>query len=157
MSSAIKLGEILIQHALAAFDLMGADEGMTGARKIFEWIQRNNERTFSQRNCFEANKGTFKKVANMQASINVLKEHFIIRELTLEKKRGKPSRMFEVNPEITLKEQKSIRNIRNRKVTSGYCEYCEPFSAREKKQKMDFEQLPPKPVHKTRNSDAEFF
>ena len=149
MEMALLLTTVLIPHALAAFDLMGADEGMSGARKILNWICKNTLSKFSGRDCFEATKGTFKKVSVMETSLTVLREHFIIRELPPEKKPGRPTTLFEVNPGLKFNEPKPLRNIRktpdkdnnstlethsqysqNSKKTTvdSFCEYCEPFS-----------------------------
>jgi hypothetical protein len=133
MGMALGLADVLIPHALAAFDLMGADEGMSGARKIFNWICRKDLTEFSSRDCFEATKGTFKKAHVMEVPITVLTEHFIIRERPPEKRRGRPSIVFEVNPELKLKESKPIRNIRKTPQSDPFCEYCEPFSGSEEK------------------------
>jgi hypothetical protein len=161
MEMVLLLTSVLIPHALAAFDLMGADEGMSGARKILNWIHKNSLSEFSGRDCFEATKGTFKKVSVMETSLTVLKEHFIIRDLPPEKKPGRPSIMFEVNPGIKLKEPKTLRNIRktlnednsitpephsqysqNSKNTpeDPFCEYCEPFSGIEQSNSPEVEQ-----------------
>ena len=130
---ALRLTDVLIPHALAAFDLMGADEGMSGARKILTWICRKNLTEFSSRDCFEATKRTFKKVAVMEVSITVLKEHFIIRERPSEKRVGRPSTVYEVNPELKLKVPKPVRNIRKTPQSDPFCGYCERFSGIEEK------------------------
>jgi len=133
MGMALGLADVLIPHALAAFDLMGADEGMSGARKIFNWICRKDLTEFSSRDCFEATKRTFKKVSVMEISLIVLKEHFIIRERPSEKRPGRPSIVLEVNPELKLKEPKCIRNIRKTPSKDPFCGYCEQFSGSEEK------------------------
>ena len=128
---ALELTDVLIPHALAAFDLMGADDHLAGARKILTWICNNNLSGFSGRDCFEATKGTFKKVDVMEASLNVLKEHFIIRERPSEKRPGRSSIVFEVNPELKSKEPKYVRNIRKTPSKDPFCGYCEQFLGNE--------------------------
>ena len=43
----LNLAALLSRHALAAFDLMGADKDLNSARKVWQWIERNrNESIF---------------------------------------------------------------------------------------------------------------
>ena len=69
----------------------------------------------------------------MEVSITVLKEHFIIRECPSEKRVGRPSIVFEVNPELKSKEPKYVRNIRKTPPKDPFCGYCEQFSGSEEK------------------------
>lgn len=62
MQAAIHIGEILGEHALAVFDMMGADPSMEGARIILYWIQKRLLQTFTFRECHQAHKSRFREL-----------------------------------------------------------------------------------------------
>ncbi len=97
----LNLAALLSRHALAAFDLMGADKDLNSARKVWQWIERNRNESFSARDCFEALKGTFKRMLNINPAFDVLIERHYIFELPHPQKAGRPSKQFNVNPMIT--------------------------------------------------------
>ena len=100
MQIALELASIFSSHALIAFDMMGADKAVEQARKIWRWIERNGQKSFTKRDCFNALKGTFHRVLNMEDPIKVLIERNHIKEIPREKKVGKPSIKYAVNPEL---------------------------------------------------------
>lgn len=100
MKAAIKLGHRLSDHALAVFDLMGADPALDGARVVLAWIKVNRWKCFTFRDCHYAHKSKFKRAKDMEPSIEVLEERHFIREVEKEKKAHRPSRFFDVNPVI---------------------------------------------------------
>jgi len=89
---AITLAAICSEHALAAFDLMGADPNINGAKKIWKWIDKNKYLEFTARNCFDVMKGSFKRMNELQLALDVLVErHYIFPRITRnEKKPGRP-------------------------------------------------------------------
>jgi len=104
MNSAIHIAEALSSHALAAFDLMGADKALDDARIILRWIKRLGNKSFSFRDAHYAHKNRFKRAHLMDDAINILIErHFIRRQRSEEKKHGRPSRIFDVNPTVLAK------------------------------------------------------
>ncbi|MBF0292851.1 MAG: DUF3987 domain-containing protein [Nitrospinae bacterium] len=100
MSRALSLGAVYSQHALAVFDLIGADESLDAARRVYRWIQRTQPKTFTGRDCFDALKGHFKNMAALEPGLSTLAERSIIRALDRERKPGRPSQKFAVNPRI---------------------------------------------------------
>ena len=98
---ALELASIFSSHALIAFNMMGADKTLGQARKVWRWIERNRHESFSKRDCFNALKGTFHRVPNIEAPLKVLIERNHIREIQKVKKVGKPSIKYAVNPELS--------------------------------------------------------
>ncbi|MBJ7597734.1 DUF3987 domain-containing protein [Candidatus Nephthysia bennettiae] len=100
VQAAIRLGRYLIQHALAAFDLMEADPNLTMARRLLKWIAAKELRSFSRRDCFEAMKGRIRRVEGLDPILNVLEVHCCIRRRHQEPRgRGRPpAPIFDVNP-----------------------------------------------------------
>ncbi len=100
MSSAIKIGHYFSKHAQAVFDLMQADPALEGARVILRWIETNRYEYFTFRDCQYAHKNRFKKAKELQGSVDVLLDNYFIIEAEQEKKPGRPSRVFYVNPYV---------------------------------------------------------
>ena len=101
MNNALNIVAVLCEHAQIAFDMMGADVELEAARKVWHWIERNNEPQFTARECFNALKGTFKKMKFIEPAFNVLLERHYIFEQKKENKQGRPSRVFSVNPALS--------------------------------------------------------
>ena len=101
MQRSLELASIFSSHALIAFDIMGSDKALEQARKVWRWIERNRQESFSKRDCFNALKGTFHRVPNIEDPLKVLIERNHIREIQKVKKVGKPSIKYTVNPELS--------------------------------------------------------
>jgi hypothetical protein len=50
----VELGRYLIPHAFAAFYLMKADPTLGVACRVLQWIEEQQVRRFSRRDCFNA-------------------------------------------------------------------------------------------------------
>ena len=99
---AICLSAILIPHTLAAFDLMGADPNLEAARKVWAWVKRQRKKTFTARDCFQALKTPYPKMAMLSPAFEVLMERYtIFNNTSTAKKNGRPSLSFTVNPHLT--------------------------------------------------------
>jgi hypothetical protein len=100
MERAIKLGTALIDHALAAFDLMERDPKFAEAQKILEWIRREGQQTFTLRDCFCAHQGRFKRVDALRPVLALLVEHGYLRLLPKTMAPNRPSEPIAVNPQV---------------------------------------------------------
>src|SRR6266487_3903796 len=54
LTRAIRLAGYLIEHALAVFDLMGADPRVDDARWLLDWIARTGHQQFTRRDAYRA-------------------------------------------------------------------------------------------------------
>jgi hypothetical protein len=101
MNAAIALGEVLSQHALCAFDLMGADSAVDDARKIVDWVKREKITEFSRRDVLRGIR-SFRRSSELDAPIEVLCERGYIRpkQSSTPIPPGRPSALFEVNKEV---------------------------------------------------------
>lgn len=99
MGAALRMAEALSAHALAVFDLMGADPALDGARVVLRWIEREGKQEFTFRDCHYAHKNRYKRTADLEPAIEVLIERHFIRA-RVAKVAHRPSRIFEVNPGI---------------------------------------------------------
>jgi replicative DNA helicase len=102
MANAVAIGRYLIPHAQAVHDLMGLDPGVAEARYVVGWITAKGPRSFSKRDAFEATKGRFKKVEELDPALCLLEERGYIRRRPWERGEGKrgrtPSPIYDVNP-----------------------------------------------------------
>ena len=99
MATALDLAAVASSHAEIAFNLMGADVAIEGARKVWRWIEKGRHESFSKRDCFQALRGTFSRVSDLEPPLDVLDERNYISSFT-QKTGGRPSVVYTVNPEI---------------------------------------------------------
>ena len=104
MRAAINLSTSLIEHAKAAFALMGADDNMVCARHILTWIRRTRSKfspIFTGRECFQALRSSYTRMANINAGLEVLEERYYIFSIPPEPgKVGRHSQWYRVNPAL---------------------------------------------------------
>lgn len=100
MQQALELGSIFSSHALAVFSLMGADKNLEGSRRVWRWIERGRFKSFRKNDCYNALKGSFPRVADIELCLDVLEERNYISS-SKEKKVGRPSIMYAVHPDFT--------------------------------------------------------
>jgi hypothetical protein len=102
MAAALEVGGYLIDHAIAAFDMMGADPRVEAARRIGRWIVANRKATFTKREAFRALRGQamFATIDRLTAGLGALDEHGWVRQLAPERGPGRPPSRYETNPAI---------------------------------------------------------
>ncbi len=102
MKQALEFAAVLSQHALLVFDLMGSDPVLDKARKVWRWIERNQKAAFTARECFQAMKGAFPRMSELDPAFKVLIERSYIWEPPREQgKRGRPTHIFMVHPKLS--------------------------------------------------------
>jgi hypothetical protein len=102
VAAAIQLADYLIDHAMAVFDLMGADPRVDDARWLLEWITRTGKAQFSRRDAHQAARGRFRKATDLEPALALLEEHGYVRRVDADPpgpRGGRPSTpRFLVNP-----------------------------------------------------------
>jgi hypothetical protein len=103
LAGAIRLADYLIDHALAVFDLMGADPRVDDARWLLDWIRRTGQAQFTRRDAHRAApRGRFLKATDLDPALALLEEHGWLRRVDADSpgpKGGRPpSPRFLVNP-----------------------------------------------------------
>jgi replicative DNA helicase len=112
IEAAVGIGGYLIEHALAAFDEVGADPRLDGARRLLRWLQKQARPTFSKRDAHAANRAAFSKASDLDPCLEMLVENDFIREIASEPGVGRPSRRFEVNPKALSRKARNAQNSR---------------------------------------------
>lgn len=100
MLKALSLVEPLQAHALLAFDMMGTDPEIEGARIVLEWMKNNKLEQFTLRECHYKFKYRFRQKKQLTPCINLLVENYYLRQVETKKKSGRPSEIYDVNPFI---------------------------------------------------------
>jgi hypothetical protein len=102
MHAAVAIARYLTDHALAVFDLMGADPALADARYVLDWIERTGAERFTRRELFTAlPRGRFPKVDALAPGMGLLETHGHIRRADQPAPKGRgrpPSPAYEVNP-----------------------------------------------------------
>jgi replicative DNA helicase len=100
--ASVEIAEYLIQHALAVFDAIGEDPGLSDARYVLNWLERHPRECFTVRNLHAAlSRGRFRQVASLEAALAVLQVHGYIRQQPPKETKAsgrKPSPAYDVNP-----------------------------------------------------------
>jgi hypothetical protein len=80
LAGAIRLAGYLTEHALAVFDLMGADPRTDDARWLLDWIARTSTKQFTRRDAHRAApRGRFRKATDLDPPLALLEEHGYLR------------------------------------------------------------------------------
>jgi hypothetical protein len=102
MARALDFACVCESHALAAYDLMGADLALEAARKLWSWIARQRKPEFTFRNAFQALRGSFPRAADLDPAFEVLVERAYVAGKQTPRSVGRPTRIFQVNPSLTM-------------------------------------------------------
>ncbi|MBP2641028.1 MAG: hypothetical protein H6Q66_1979 [Firmicutes bacterium] len=104
MGNAIAIGDYLSQHAVAAYELMGANPVIDMATEIWDYIQTKRLERFSRRDIHAALRGRviFKEARVLVQPLELLVERGCIRVIETEETEGpgRPSEQYEVNQEL---------------------------------------------------------
>ncbi|WP_176772810.1 DUF3987 domain-containing protein [Sporomusa acidovorans] len=111
INNAVKIGSYLIEHAKAAFNIMGDNEDIESAKIFLRWIEKTGVQEFKKRDLFQSIKGSFPRVEMLDAGLSILLDYGYIRKKVSEKnKAGRPSVIYEVNPKYTSQNSQNTQN-----------------------------------------------
>lgn len=102
MENAVKIGKYFLEHAKAAYSLMGADPVNKNAEYLLEAIKRNKLTEFSRRDAMRLCR-RFKTVESLQPVLNRLCEYGYITSKPTEVQNSygrKPSEVYLTNPSL---------------------------------------------------------
>lgn len=98
---AVRLGELLIPHAQAAFRLMGADQGEADAVHLLKWIKAVGLYEFDRAHAHKALEGRFRSVDRLKAAAARLAEwQCISAERHRANAGARPTPYYLVNPRL---------------------------------------------------------
>ncbi len=109
MEQALNLCLLLVDHAIAVFDLMQRDPVMEDAQRLLRWIRREAKPKFSVRDCFCAHQAHFKKVGSLYPAIRLLEQHGYLQLAPCTRATGRPTEIYLVNPQLASPSRESDR------------------------------------------------
>jgi hypothetical protein len=96
---AVRLGKYFLEHAKGAFGEMGANQEITDAKYLLNWIIKSQISEFKKQDCWQSTRGYFREAKRLDATLALLVEYGHVRQVETEgKKLGRPSAVYEVNP-----------------------------------------------------------
>ncbi len=129
MNRAARLIAYFKSHTRKVLAVMDADPRTAGARKIVHWLVNNQVPRFQKRDVYQAMKGTFKTVEQLEPALDLLEKHALIRQERSVDRPGpgrKPSPWYEVNSRVMTLGSHNSHNPQNEQVetNSGNSEDC---------------------------------
>lgn len=100
MRDALQLGYLLIDHARAAFALLGTDAADTDAAAVVRWVKSNQLQSFTRREAQKAQEGRFRSVERLEKAMERLEAGEVVRSTKLRKRGAPPSIAYRVNPRL---------------------------------------------------------
>jgi hypothetical protein len=102
IAAAIEIGQYATIHALAAFEAMRTDKGLSDAQYILRWIERHGKTEFAKSEAQQHGKRRFKQASDIDTPLALLVRHNYIRLRSAAKRGpGRPaSPVYEVNPAL---------------------------------------------------------
>lgn len=97
VTRAVNIAEALGVHAMAAYQVMGADKDLEEARYLWKRIESTGQERISKRDLIRLCHGKFKKAEEMEPAMQVLVEMNYIQRI-YEQTRGKPKECIILNP-----------------------------------------------------------
>lgn len=99
MQNALDLMEVLIDHALSAFNLMGFDQATADAKELYEWIQAQGKVHFTKTEITLAMRHKkVGKLERLQKGLDQLQERNLIKLQKIPTR--KPTTVFRVHPSL---------------------------------------------------------
>jgi putative DNA primase/helicase len=99
MQRAIVLCMRLIPHAIAVFDMVGADPSIEDAKVLWRWIERQGKADFSRSDIHRAFHNRFAKVDRLITALDLLKGRSLIAgPYKIKGTGGRPTLLYRVNP-----------------------------------------------------------
>ncbi len=100
MHRAIQLAWLLVEHARAAFALLGTDEADNDAAFVLRWIRGEAVEEFRQRDAQKAMEGRFRSVERLKKALDRLEAGDVLRGFKRKNQRGPATMIYTVNPRI---------------------------------------------------------
>lgn len=101
---AVALARLLIEHAQAAFGLLGADAVDADAKAIMAWAQEGGRMSFKKSECQKAMEGRFRSVSRLEKAIERLELGDAAKVEKLMNKGARPTTMIRMNPKLFFDE-----------------------------------------------------
>jgi Protein of unknown function (DUF3987) len=115
---AIRLARHYHDHALAAFGLMGEMPTQKLARRLLNWIEREQRKGFTTREAHRTVNARGRSVKEVRAALVLLEEHGYIRRFDTAQGAGRHSEVWETHPDLGTPESKKTTDKTDKKARS---------------------------------------
>jgi hypothetical protein len=118
MARATTLVRYFKDHAKKVYAVMDADPKTAAGRKVLRWIAGQRKARFQKRDAYQALKGTFKTIDDLEPILTLLEKHGYIRSEPSQDRPGpgrKPSPPYQVHPTLLLDHPQNFQNHQNHK------------------------------------------
>lgn len=95
---AVRLADLLVPHAEAAFALMGASDQEGDAVAVLAYLRRHRLETVTRRELQKAMEGRFRSLDRLLLAIKLLQDWHVLGREYKTRGVGRPSNFYEVNP-----------------------------------------------------------
>lgn len=97
---AVKLCQLLICHAHAAFGLLGADGTDADAAAIVKWATDGRLLSFNKSSCQKAMEGRFRTISRLDKAIERLEQGDVVKVEKVPNRGARPTTMIRINPKL---------------------------------------------------------
>ena len=97
VEAAVKIAEFLGVHAMAAYQMMGADETQEDARYLWRRIESTGKDQLTKKEVIHLTHGKFQKAEDMEPALQALIDMGYIRR-EIQKTAGRPKEIIILNP-----------------------------------------------------------
>jgi hypothetical protein len=129
MARAARLIDYFKAHARKVYAVMDADPKTAAARRVLRWIAGQRQPRFQKRDAYQALKGTFRTIDELEPALTLLEKHGYIRPEPGQARAGpgrKPSPYYEAHPDLLRDDAHNPHNPQNGATPpdSGDCGNC---------------------------------
>lgn len=96
----LDLADLLVQHAVCAFSIMGTDQALSDARYVVRRIRAQGMKRLKQNDIYRACHGRIDKMERLNKALSLLIDRHILSDPIAQPTGGRPSPWFLVNPAI---------------------------------------------------------
>ncbi len=98
MAAAVVIGNYYLQHAKAAFSLMGESQRETPAKRILDYMSLSDKQEYTRYELYQKFKGTLYTTKALDEVLALLEDQGYIRKMPCTGGRGRKKQAYELNP-----------------------------------------------------------
>lgn len=103
ISRAINIARLLMDHAVAAYGMMGADIEVNDAKELFEWLKTQKTDRLTKSDIINAMRSRkMGKKIRLEKALGILVDRNILSVLHVDKSTRKPTDVYFINPDIFI-------------------------------------------------------
>lgn len=119
-NKALLIGRYFLEHAKAAFSLMGADKNIEDCKYVLKWIRKQGQHQLEKRDILRGNR-RFKNVEELEPVLKVLNEYGYLKEFEKQREGAvkRFDKFYKVNPLFLFSNSADTRDTRDNREDIG--------------------------------------